>query len=122
MTLTCIIEFHNLFSDASKVAKCPVIAVCIVLKCLSIALRLSGFHGNCMALTPMCLSHLLQVVLGQKVTRPCVFDQQLLQSILDCQNNNSFLTRLGGTMCTDDFYEGVCVCVCVVPFLSVMLL
>lgn len=73
--------------------------------------RLSGFHGNCMALTPTCLSRLLQVVLGQKVVRPCVFDQQLVQSILDCQNDNSFLTRLGGTMCTDDFYEGVCMCV-----------
>ena len=71
-----------------------------------------------MALTPMCLSHLLQVVLGQKVARPCVFDQQLLQSILDCQNDDSFLTRLGGTMCTDDFYEGVCVCVLYPSFQS----
>ena len=85
--------------------------LCVFLFFLSLV-RLSGFHGNCMALTPMCLSHLLQVVLGQKVARPCVFDQQLLQSILDCQNDNSFLTRLGGTLCTNDFYEGVCVCVC----------
>jgi len=46
-----------------------------------------------------------------------VFDQHLVESILSCQNDTSFQTVLGGTMCTDDFYEGgvecVCVCVCV---------
>jgi len=46
------------------------------------------------------------VILGKKVVRPCVFDQHLVESILSCQNDTSFQTVLGGTMCTDDFYEG----------------
>jgi len=56
----------------------------------------------------------LQVILGKKVVRPCVFDQCLVESILSCQNDTSFQTVLGGTMCTDDFYEGrvECTCVC----------
>ena len=74
----------------------------------------------------------MQVILGEKVVRPCVFDQDLVQSILSCQNDTSFQTVLGGTMCTDDFYEGrvvggvvcvqcVCVCVCVCARLTMQL-
>ena len=60
---------------------------------------------------------MLQVILGERKTRPAVMDQELAQAILAAQTDKSFETRLGGTMCTDDFYEGVqstCTCSIVV--------
>lgn len=46
------------------------------------------------------------VILGEVVSRPTVMDQDLVRSVLSCQDDHSFQTILGGTMCTDDFYEG----------------
>ena len=57
----------------------------------------------------MCMS---QVILGEKVPRPTTMDQGLALKILDCQDDNSFRTALGGTMCTDDFYEGIYIHTC----------
>ncbi len=31
-----------------------------------------------------------------------------MQEMVACQDDHSFKTILGGTLCTDDFYEGVC--------------
>ena len=52
----------------------------------------------------------LQVILGKVVSRESTLDQDIAKAILSCQNDNSFKTVLGGTMCTDDFYEGTCMC------------
>ena len=49
---------------------------------------------------------LLQVVLGKVVTRPAVLDEQLAKDIISYQDDKTFLTTLGGTLSTDDFYEG----------------
>ena len=48
----------------------------------------------------------LQVILGKVVSHDSILDQDIARAILSCQNDNSFKTVLGGTMCTDDFYEG----------------
>ena len=48
----------------------------------------------------------VQVVLGERKTRPSVMDQELVQSVLASQADTSFKTIAGGTMCTDDFFEG----------------
>ena len=50
-----------------------------------------------------------QVILGEVVSRDSTLDQDIAKAILSCQNDNSFKTVLGGTMCTDDFYEGTCI-------------
>ena len=47
-----------------------------------------------------------QVILGKVVSREATLDQDIAQTILSCQTDHSFKTVLGGTMCTDDFYEG----------------
>ena len=48
----------------------------------------------------------LQVILGKTITRPAILDQELAESLLATQTDNTFNTSLGTTMCTDDFYEG----------------
>ena len=48
----------------------------------------------------------VQVVLGERKTRPSVMDQELVQSVLASQADTSFSTIAGATMCTDDFFEG----------------
>ena len=40
------------------------------------------------------------------MTRPSEMDQELVQSVLASQGDSSFKTVAGGTMCTDDFFEG----------------
>ena len=40
-----------------------------------------------------------------------MLDEQLAKDIISYQDDKSFLTTLGGTLSTDDFYEGaVCGC------------
>ena len=46
------------------------------------------------------------MVLGKSVNRPARLDQGLADELLKIQNDASFETVLGTTMCTDDFYEG----------------
>ena len=53
------------------------------------------------------------MVRGEVQRRPAKLDQDLARDILECQDDKSFCTMLGGTLCTDDFYEGMCVCMCV---------
>ena len=52
---------------------------------------------------------LFQVILGKVVSRDALLDQALAQELVSCQDDDSFQTVLSGTMCTDDFYEGVAV-------------
>lgn len=47
-----------------------------------------------------------KVILGSRVSRPTTMDVQLAGEILEAQRETKFLTRLGTTMCTDDFFEG----------------
>ena len=44
-------------------------------------------------------------MLGEKVVRPAIFDENLASEIIQHQDD-SFLAILGGTMGTDCFYEG----------------
>ncbi|CAI8040744.1 Uridine phosphorylase 2 [Geodia barretti] len=46
------------------------------------------------------------VVLGERKVRPAVIDQELARAIQSSQSDARFQTVLGGTMCTDDFFEG----------------
>ena len=48
----------------------------------------------------------LQVVFGERKCRPTIMDQGVAEAIFSCQDDSSFKTLLGGTLCTDDFYEG----------------
>ncbi len=47
-------------------------------------------------------------------------NQDVAQEIKSCQDDHSFKTVLAGTMCTDDFYEGLlflCVLLAYTPVL-----
>ena len=57
----------------------------------------------------MTSCYVSQVILGESVLRSTEMDQELAAEIASCQDNHSFSTVLGGTMCTDDFYEGLLV-------------
>ena len=46
------------------------------------------------------------IVLGKKVQRPAVFDDQLTQNLLKQANELKLESAVGKTMCCDDFYEG----------------
>ena len=48
----------------------------------------------------------MKVVLGERKVRPAVIDQELAKAIQSSQSDARFQTVLGGTMCTDDFFEG----------------
>ena len=54
----------------------------------------------------MCVCDGMQVVLGERKVRPAVVDQELARAIQSSQSDTGFQTVLGGTMCTDDFFEG----------------
>ncbi|XP_055494086.1 uridine phosphorylase 2 [Leucoraja erinacea] len=48
-----------------------------------------------------------QVVLGKVITRSTELDKDLAQELLNCGREiGSYLTIIGNTMCTHDFYEG----------------
>jgi len=47
-----------------------------------------------------------KVILGKPVVRPAEIDQPTAKEIFQCGVENGFNPLLGGTMCTDDFYEG----------------
>jgi len=64
--------------------------VCIVTLC---------YHQYCNLLS-------LKVILGKSVARPAELDQVIAKEIFQCGVDNGFKPLLGGTMCTDDFYEG----------------
>ena len=56
-----------------------------------------------------CLSYCdtyFQVICGKVVSRSTEMDKELASEIVSSQDSNGFLTVEGGTMCTDDFYEG----------------
>lgn len=63
--------------------------------------------SNTIVVQNMCVCSFLQVVLGERKIRPSLMNQELAQSILAAQNDTSYKTILGGTMCTDDFFEGI---------------
>ncbi len=46
--------------------------------------------------------------MGKRVRRPSLLNQEVALEIQSCQDDHSFQTVLAGTMCTDDFYEGLC--------------
>ena len=48
----------------------------------------------------------LKVILGKSVVRPVELDQGTAKEIFQCGVDSGFKPLLGGTMCTDDFYEG----------------
>ena len=51
-----------------------------------------------------------QAILGQLVRRPCSVDERLSAELLSCARpEDGFSTIAAKTMCTADFYEGVCV-------------
>lgn len=58
---------------------------------------------------------LIQMVLGKAVTRPAVLDSKVAEEIYECGKDCDFLTMLGGTLCTDDFYEGLLMPVHCIP-------
>ena len=47
------------------------------------------------------------MVLGKAVARPAELDLKVAEEIYECSKDCSFPTMLGGTLCTDDFYEGL---------------
>ena len=49
------------------------------------------------------------MIFGERKARPAIMNQEIAKTILSCQDDESFKTVLGGTLCTDDFYEGVCI-------------
>ena len=59
----------------------------------------------CFSNSVCCICY-LQVVMGKRVRRPSLMNQEVAKEIQSCQSDHSFLTVLAGTMCTDDFYEG----------------
>ena len=53
----------------------------------------------------------VQAILGKKVIRPTKLDIGLAKRIQSCNSATDYEAILGGTMSTDDFYEGVfCFC------------
>ena len=46
------------------------------------------------------------VILGERKMRPSVMSRELAESLLAVQDDKSYKTMVGGTMCTDDFFEG----------------
>ena len=51
----------------------------------------------------------MQVILGKVTSRDAVIDQELAREIASCSGDVP--TVLSGTMCTDEFYEGIVNCV-----------
>lgn len=49
----------------------------------------------------------VQYVLGQRVERPALLDQQLVAELLEIGKTLTFPVATGATMCADDFYEGL---------------
>ena len=58
------------------------------------------WYHHCSNLLPF------KVILGKSVVRPAELDQATAKEIFQCGVDNGFKPLLGGTMCTDDFYEG----------------
>lgn len=49
----------------------------------------------------------IQMILGKPVARPAELDLEVAKEIYECSRDCDFPTMLGGTLCTDDFYEGL---------------
>lgn len=47
------------------------------------------------------------MILGKPVARPAELDLEVAKEIYECGKDCDFPTMLGGTLCTDDFYEGL---------------
>lgn len=65
----------------------------------------------------MLFCALCQMILGKPVARPAELDSQVAEEIYECGKECDFQPMLGGTLCTDDFYEGV-KCQSHMPFFS----
>lgn len=46
------------------------------------------------------------MILGKPVARPAELDLTVAEEIYECGKDCDFQPMLGGTLCTDDFYEG----------------
>lgn len=46
------------------------------------------------------------------MARPAELDPIIAEEIRECGKDCDFQTMLGGTLCTDDFYEGLIACAC----------
>ena len=47
------------------------------------------------------------MILGKPVARPAELDSTVAEEIYECGKDCDFQPMLGGTLCTDDFYEGL---------------
>ena len=47
------------------------------------------------------------MILGKPVARPAELDLTVAEEIYECGKDCNFQPILGGTLCTDDFYEGL---------------
>ena len=59
-----------------------------------------------------------QMILGKPVARPAELDLKVAEEIYECGRDCDFPTMLGGTLCTDDFYEGLVTLYVVTPYNS----
>lgn len=48
----------------------------------------------------------ITMILGKPVARPAELDLKVAEEIYECGKDCDFQPMLGGTLCTDDFYEG----------------
>jgi uridine phosphorylase len=46
------------------------------------------------------------IILGKRVQRPALFDEELSTDLLDVAKELKINCTIGKTMCCDDFYEG----------------
>lgn len=46
------------------------------------------------------------IILGKRVRRPALFDEDLASDLLDVAKGLKLDCAIGKTMCCDDFYEG----------------
>lgn len=71
-----------------------------------------GIKPGTVVVTDQAYNELLEnsydfLVLGKKIPRPAVFDENLIESIINCHlPEDHFDIVKGGTMSTNDFYEG----------------
>ena len=49
---------------------------------------------------------IIQIILGKAIARPAELDLKVAEEIYECGKDCDFQPMLGGTLCTDDFYEG----------------
>lgn len=71
-----------------------------------------GVQPGTVVVTDKAFNELLEnhhefCILGKRVPRPAVFDETLISNLMNCKDDNDcFEIVKGGTMGTNDFYEG----------------